>query len=188
LENQISGDPDAEAIRQRIGDVTAYEDASALKDAVDSARADAQKKREEEAEEKAASETAVEAAKEQTEQRDVALRKSLELNKRLAATVYAEQQLTNHPKAVKIRSLVEARKPSSQEEVDEIIEQFADEPQLDADELDSVRSRVRRLTKGGFSNKIIQEGSSPPKLAQSSYNGLGVPLHELKKLSGTHPR
>jgi len=188
LENQISGEPDAEEIRQRVGDVTAYEDAAALKGAIDSVRSDLHKKREEEAEERAAQEKADEEAKEKASKLESSLEKSLTLNKRLAVKLYAEQRLTNHPKAAKIRSLVESAKPSSQEEVDEIVEQFDDEPRMDADELDNVRSRVRRLTRGGFSNKVIEESSAPPQLANGDYNGLGVPLTELKKLSGTQPR
>jgi hypothetical protein len=132
----------------------------------------------------AAVEEAKRAAEEKAAKLEEGLKKALQSEKALALKLYVEQRLTNHPKAAKIRPLLEGRKFSSTEEIDEVVSGHR-EPMRDADELEAVRARVRKQVNGGEEYVLDEEKTTPEtRGGGSSYNGLGMPIGELKKLSG----
>jgi DNA anti-recombination protein RmuC len=203
LENLIAGDADAAFIRKVVGDVKSYSSAKELEAKVEALRAEVEKERSkrEQVEQKLRDQKTKEEEKLRSEQKkkdeeveelqgklskmQEALEKSLEANKAQALKVYAESRLTNHPKAAKIRRLIEASAPSSREEVDELFENFR-EPALDPTEMETVRSRVRKLTKGGEGPSPIDEERTNPRRPGSDAlsQELGVPVEDLRKLSG----
>jgi hypothetical protein len=120
-----------------------------------------------------------------------ALDKSMQANEEMKTLLHAEQQLKNHPRAERIRRILESAKPRSQEDVDEVIENFR-EPDRDPSELEAVRARVRRYTRGGR-GPTAEEEEEPKKkpravLEESNYNQLGASLGELQQLAGIRPK
>ncbi len=103
-------------------------------------------------------------------------RESLELS------LYAEKQLTNHPKAAKIRSLLEASHVKSKADIDTIVESVR-APALHPDELDTVRSRVRALVGGGHSARPLDEETPAPRTDRTN-GDVGVSLSDFRTLSG----
>lgn len=195
MERTLAADPDAETIRKFVGDVKAFENVDALKTKVEGIRKELSKKREEAksaddarqaeiAKATAKVEEAKQAAEERATKLEEALKKALTSEKGLALKLYAEQRLTNHPKAAKIRPLVEAASFSSKSEVDELVDGFREKAR-DPDELEEVRARVRLKVGGGDEDApLSEEKLSPPSKVDGSYNGLGMSVGELKKLSG----
>lgn len=201
VEKAIAGDPDAGLIRKLIGDVTKYDGAQELKLKIESVRTDLESKRAEstalseqiEADKRAERERKdkervralkqEKALREENEKLRSALRKSLEANKALGLQVYAESRLANHPKASKIRSLIESSNPGSREDVDSLIEQVR-EPARDPETLEAVRARVRAATRGGIGPTALDEEAPQGRRANGHYTELGIDLEELKTLSG----
>lgn len=202
VESQISGDPDAELIRRLLGSMTAYEDSTSLKSALEAIRTDLAEKREEglrlsehiQAEEQKDLERKdrerVRALKqekslrEENEKLRMALEKALQANEAMNLQVYAESRLANHPKAARIRPLIESANPSSRAAVDSLVSQFRDAPQ-DTEQLEGVRARVRRLTQGGHGPTAIEEETSSRSRSDGGvYSQLGVDISELRQLSG----
>lgn len=196
MERALAGDEDAETVRKLVGDVKQFARVDDLKAKVESVRGELTKKRDEAKAVEAARqqeidtatavvEEAKRAAEEKAAKLEESLKKTLQSEKALALKLYVEQRLTNHPKAAKIRALVEGQKFSSTEEIDAVIAGHR-EPERDADELEAVRSRVRRQVNGGDEYVLDEEKTTPEKSrgGNGSYNGLGMPIGELKKLSG----
>lgn len=196
MERALAGDVDAETVRKLVGDVKQFERVDDLKAKVESVRGELARKRDEAKAVEDARRTEIEAATAAVEEQKRAaeekaakleegLKKALLSEKQLALKLYIEQRLTNHPKAAKIRSLVEGRKFSSTEEIDEVIAGHR-EPERDTDELEAVRARVRKQVGGGDEYVLDEEKTAPEKSRgrNGSYNGLGMPIGELKKLSG----
>ena len=199
IERQLVNDPDATLIKQVMGDVKQYENADALKSKLASVREELAKKRADEAKVEEAKVREVARARElarkmsedyeeKIETLTEAVEKLSTVNKALALRVYSEKKLQNHPRSAKIRSLIESAKPESKEEVDEIFENFAPAAPKDDDEAASVRSRIRSLTRGGSEGNPADEETPRRKQVQEDYNGLGVDLDELKRLSGNSKR
>jgi len=197
LERVLQDDPDAETVRKLIGDVKVYESAEALKLKVASVREELSKRREEETKRAQDQRHLIDEAKAEEHAKMTAvigeraklmeaLEKSVVVNKQLALQVYVERQLTNHPKADKIRSIIESSKASTKEEVDTLIEQVgiaAAPAHQDPDDLDKVRAQVRQKVGGGReTDQLIEEKGTGR--AKDNYNGLGINLDELKSLSG----
>lgn len=194
MERALAADPDAELVRKLVGDVKTFARVDDLKAKVEAVRGELSKKRDEAKavadarkkeidEAKAEVEAARALAEEKSAKLEESLKKTLMSEKALALRLYAEQRLTNHPKAAKIRPLVESGKFSTKEEIDELLNSHR-EPARDADELETVRARVRKQVNGGDENAPISEDVTPEKRGGSSYNGLGMPIGELKKLAG----
>jgi hypothetical protein len=191
LERAVSGNPDADLVRKLIGDMKKFGTAAELKLKVESvlsdlsAKAKAAEKLEEDKKKEIDRSVKVEKqTKAQMDQVTEALEKSLALNKELAIRLYAEKRLANHPKAATIRPVLESAAPRSEGEVDSILERFR-APVRQPEELDGVRSRVRRLTGGGQGPTALDEETpSRPAAGGDDYNGLGVPLTELREMSG----
>jgi hypothetical protein len=203
LEQLIGGDADAEFIRKVVGDIKLYAKAEDLKTKVEAVKAEITKEREK----RAKVESKLQTQKRQDDERrttdrqrrdeevaelkntvqkmEEALESSLSANKEMAIKIYTEQRLTNHPKAAKIRKLIENASPKSRDEIDELFENFR-EPTQDLSQLDNVRARVRRHTQGGLGSTPEDEERRDPKASRmdEDYNGLGMSAAELQKLSG----
>ncbi len=205
IERQIAGDPDADLVRKLIGDPKLYENSDALKTKLDAVKADLATKRE--SEEKLAEQIEADKAaerdrkekersralkaerslREENDQLRSALDKSLTANKQLMVQVYTEGRLANHPRAAKIRSLIESSNPQTRQDVDAILSQFRESAPSDPEALESVRARVRKVTKGGIGPSPLDEEKPRPSARGAStghYGELGVSLDELRTLSG----
>jgi hypothetical protein len=196
LERQLADDPDAALIKKIVGDVKQYTNAEALKTKLSGVREELSKKR---AEERKVEESKVrEVARTRELARKVnaeyeekidtlseAVEKLTQANKALSIRYYAENKLRNNPRSAKIRSLIEKANPTSKEEVDSIIEDYAPAPPKDDDEAAGVRARIRRFTRGGLEGDPADEETPRRPPLSEDYNGLGVNLVELKRLSGT---
>lgn len=192
VERQLTGHAQADLIRQAIGDVKQYENAEAIQNKIESIKADLQKQ-----EEAAKRVTAAARVKEeQTRAREQRLSEEKELleaeleearyeAERGKVRLYAEQRLTNHPKAASLRKLVETAE--STEDVDQIIESVREQtPTLD--ESEQVRANVRKALRGGrgVTAEHEEQGAHRAKKIEESkdYMGLGISLSDLKTLAG----
>lgn len=207
MEQTMGQDPDIALIKKMVGPVEDYQDLEALQKKVEEVRTDLQTKREDakavaearaaEAEKIASAQQAlIEAAKsqavaeaqklsEENTKLQTALEKSLQANKIQATKLYAENRLANHPKATQLRKLIERVQPRDTESVDEILE-TARTPRRDADELDTIRSRVRAQVNSG-EEYPLDEGSKGTTIRESAgaFDGLGLPKPgEFYKLAG----
>ena len=196
IERQLANDPDAAIIKQTIGDVLQYENSEALKAKLSTVREEIEKKRatdkkleDQRVREVNRARELAQSATAAVEEENAALREAVETlaasNKKLALRAYTEKKLRNHPRSAKIRSLIESAKPESKEEVDDIFENFQPAAPKDDDEAASVRSRIRRFTRGGHEADVVEEETPRKQALEEDYNGLGVDLAELKRLSGT---
>lgn len=194
METALSRDPDADIIRKAVGDVKAFENIDALKTKVEAIRKDFVAKREEAKAIEAARKAELDEAKkseadaralaeEKTTQLEEALQKALQAQKHTALKLYAEQRLTNHPHAAKIRPLLEGEF-SSTKEIDEVVATFRDKPR-DADETEAVRARVRKVVGGGDEDLVTEEEQKKPSRRDNTdYHNLGIGIGQLQKLSG----
>lgn len=186
LEQQISGDENADLIRKLVGDVKKFASSDEIKVKVEALRSDLAKKNEER-------KTQIEedTATKQELEKTRALAERLALNnKELALNLYVEKKLTNHPQAGKIRPLIESANPRTKEEVNALFENFR-EPARDTEELEEVRSRVRKATKGGLTASELDEDASSIVSKRPSGNMnevLGVPMSDLRVLAGIERR
>lgn len=205
LEQQLSNDQDADLIKKLVGDVKGYAKAEDIKIKIEAIRTELDGKRAAQAaidanvraqvEKAAAAGQAVadraqletKKAKAESDQLREALEKALEGQKETALRLYTEKRLANHPKAGKIRLVLENSHPSSKIEVDKILNSYSQEPARDSDTLEQVRARVRKVTQGGGGSTALDEETPAPSGAakrQADFAELGVPLNELKRLSG----
>ena len=206
LEKQLTNDPDADFIRDVVGDVRFYQKAEEIQEKIESTRAGLKKQRDgqEALESRIRDEAAklsevkdaeiakmqVEATKaqEKAAKLEEALEESLEAQKALALQRYGEKKLINNPKAPRIRGLIESA--TSKEQINQIVESAAHEPARDMDDLEALRARIREKTKGGISSSPLDEEKPSPKArrlqesSSSDFNGLGVSAEQLQKLSG----
>lgn len=212
LERILSNDPDAESIRNLVGDVKVFENSEALKARVEAIKVEmsrkaaekqavAESKTKEMAEAKAADKKvrdAFESKLAELERRMVqseadrekladALEEAKASNKELTSKLYAEERLANHPKATKLRNLVESARASSKSDIDALLESER-EPVRDEDDLQDVRARIRSKMRGGR-EQVPQEvtestGRSARAGKPEDFLGLGVSLDSLKRLSG----
>jgi hypothetical protein len=203
LERNLSGNPDSDLIRNLVGNVKKYASSGELKDKVESIQQEIQKKRdhelqleekrkrqERELEERLAVEAQAFRAQEEqlrleSQKLREALEKSVQGEKELALRLYAERKLQAHPKANKIRGMLESLVVSSKEDIDRVFEQFK-EPVRDIDELERARTRVRSWMQGGESNVPVME----ERVAAPSGGGsdAGVDINEYRVLAGISGR
>ena len=196
LERQIAGDPDAELIKKVVGDVKTYENADELKKKLAGVREELTRKRtaDQKVEEAKIREVsrARQIARDATEKADAkvaalaeAVEKLTAVNHSISLKLYVEKKLQANPKSAKIRSLIESARPESKDEVDQIFENFSPVALHDDDEASTVRARIRKLTRGGSEGTPTDEETPRQKgpIAED-YNGLGVDLGELRRLSG----
>ncbi len=197
MEKSLANEPDGVLIRKLAGDVKTYNGLADLQAKVESIKKDFADKRAAEAkvveERRAEIEKATkvsEDARVKAESRATELEKQLQeelvKEKGLALKLYAEQRLRNHPDAKILRPLVETAAFESKEKIDDFFNQKR-EVAKDADEMDAVRARVRKLTNGGAEDAPLSEDTNRPERT-GNYNNLGSDLTELKKLSGIQAR
>ncbi len=197
LERVLSEDPQAELIRNLIGDVTQFASSDELKARVEAVRSELSKQREEDAaleaqiaEQVGRANELARSVQEKAEEREGKLReaveKLMETNKQLAVELHTERKLRNHPRSKKIRSIVE-RSSRSQEDVDDLIEDLSAPYPHDDEEAQSWRSRVRKHTgsRARENDALEEEVSRSPKKAPELF---GVPMNDLKTLSGIRSR
>jgi hypothetical protein len=114
--------------------------------------------------------------------------KALEASKHLAAQVYLEQRLVNHPNQEYARSLTESHRPQTKEQVDALLAKTLPKPSMTED-LEAARARVRNLLNSGtreYLQEQEEQGSKGGRHdgAARDYNGLGANLSEIRALSG----
>lgn len=119
-----------------------------------------------------------------------ALDKSLEANKLQTLQMYAERKISRHPRATEIRSALNESisEDWSHEDVDVLLEKFPATVAVNSDPED-IRSRVRRLTRGGTQPTPMDEEKKSTKGKDSlsedtDFMGSGVDLASLRRLSG----
>jgi hypothetical protein len=194
LERVLSEDPDAELIRNLIGDVTQYPSSEELKARVEAVRNELAKKREEDAaieaqiaEQVGRAQELARATQEKADVRESKLReavgKLVESNKQLAVELHTERKLRNHPRSAKIRSILENTSSSSVDDVDDLIEGLSSPNPHDADEAQSWRSRVRKSARSRTrENDQLAEETAPVSKKTQQLNG--VDIADLQTLSG----
>ena len=214
LEKMVSNDPDAASIRTLVGDLKRFESSDALKLRVTEVKAELERKaaaKKSESDSKA--KEVVEARQIERKQRDAVESKLAAMEKKMSAEkalrleleddlieakrnakdmetrLYAEERLANHPKAGKLRTLVESARPTSRKAVDALVESER-EVVRDDDDLQSVRARIRGRMSGG-SERVpaeLSEDVPTPRTRRSSegenWQGLGISLDRVRALAG----
>jgi hypothetical protein len=191
LERTLSEDPDAELVRNLIGDVTEFSSSADLKARLEAVRGELAikrdadlKKQEQLAAEAAKTQELIQVVQEEAEARVSQLEEAVEklagANKDLALRLYTEKKLRGNTRSAKIRTLVENTTVSSKEDVDELIEQYSAPAAHDSDESGAFRAKVRRRLKSQTRESDAIEEATPVE------NNLlhGVPMAEVRKLSG----
>lgn len=114
-----------------------------------------------------------------------AVEKALEANRQQALALHAERRLAGNPQAARIRKILESATLESPEQIDGIIEENSGGPSMPAD-LDAVRERVRAMSRGGrgYTAREEEAGETGSRRMDEGYNGLGIPLGSLKRMSG----
>lgn len=209
VERMLSNDPEADAIRSLLGDLTNFESADDLKARVEAIKSELDQKA---ADKKAALEAkakeVAEARREEQSARDAleskltkienmmaaerakrekmeqALAEAKEENQELSNRLYAEERIASHPRASRVRSLMENVR-SSRKAVDALIESER-EPVRDSDDLQEVRSRIRSNLRGGTERSAMTESANRPRSSEEvqNYRGLGASIDSLRRLSG----
>lgn len=187
VEKLISGNPHADVIRKMVGDVKQFESVGQVNarvvEIVEELQSQVVKQEERD----------VEMAKlrEENETLRKATEKALEAAKYIGIQTYIEQRLANHPRADVVRQLIEAKQPDSKEAVDQIVSSVR-ESRRDPEAIEQARARVRQLAGASGAREYIQEheergsnnGNAKNGAAQD-FNGLGVDISTLRRLSGT---
>jgi len=182
LEQSLHGVADAELVRELVGDVRRFENVQEMDARVASIMEEVEKQ----AAEQEARKSEVEKLREEVERHRLISEKAIEASKHLAAQVYLEQRLANHPDASRARSLVEAKSPGTKEEVDSLLERSWSRPSVNED-LDVARARVRGIL-NSTTQEYLQEqeegSSNGHNGAAQNYNGLGMTAGDIRALSG----
>jgi len=115
--------------------------------------------------------------------------KALEASKHLAAQVYLEQRLANHPNQEYARTLTESQHPATKEQVDALMAKSLPRVSVTED-IEAARARVRQLTNSGTREYLQEQEEGKGSMggnhdgATRDYNGLGANLNEIRALSG----
>jgi hypothetical protein len=182
LENLLRNEEDADLIRSAIGEVTEFESTGALTERVEHMRTEIETQREEDRRAYAKAHAAEMELQKKNRKLADGLEEALGTNKALALQLYAERQVRNHPQSNKILGILESTEIKNKKQIDDLIEQFREVE--DEESFDAIRDRVRNMVGGGRS--YVAEDEDKPRRVQRDYQGLGAPLHELRKLSGIH--
>jgi hypothetical protein len=212
MERQLINDPDAVLIKKTIGDVKQYENAQALKDKLAAVRGELAERRAQQAkveEERAAQQRKIEEEKAKELAATRALAKKLsesyeakisklnqavdnltQINQALAVQVHTEKKLRVHPRSSRIRDVIESSGAKTKKSVNQILESYRPDAVHDEDEAASLRARIRKYSRGGGgeeSNPIYEarDNETESRAVEPNYNGSGVNLDELLRLSGT---
>lgn len=199
IERQLLGDPDAGLVKKMLGDVKLFENADALKTRLSGVRTELTNKRTEAAKIEEAKSRDVQRARDlarktvshledKVDTLTEVVEKLSSANKAITLRLYAEKKLRNHPRSAKIRKLIEAADPQTQDDIDQVIESYTAPAPKDDDDAEGVRSRIRRLSRGGYESSALEEETPPKKKTEEDYNGLGIDLGELQRLSGNRTK
>lgn len=192
VEKELSGDENADAIRDAIGDVKEFDSIDSLKSRLESVRKDINREkelreavargREEEAKRKDAE---IERLNTKIEEMGKVVESATATAKTTSLQLYIERKVASHPNSVQLRALFESAKPSSKEEIDNLIEKFK-APARSPEVVETTRARVRSLTGGGASAETPSREEAPLHEGKEDENfmGLGASLTELRHLSG----
>jgi hypothetical protein len=191
LERTLSNDPDAELVRNLMGDVTEFASSTELKARLEAVRGELAikseenlKKQEAIAAEAAKTQALIQVVQEEAKARVAKLEEAVEKlagsNKDLALRLYTEKRLRGNSRSAKIRTLVENNSVSSKEDVDELIEQYSASNPHDSDESGAFRAKIRKRLKSQTRESDALEEASPVG------DGLlhGIPMSEIQSLSG----
>jgi hypothetical protein len=182
LEQRLNDIGNADEIRAAIGDVMQFESIKAMDKQI-ILIAEGIQEREAAAEKRDAEMSQL---KEEVARQKLIAEKALEASKHLAAQVYTEQRIKNHPNPEYARTLIEAKDPSTKEEVDQLLSKTLPRAAVNED-IESARARVRQLTNSN-TREYLQEQEEGTTGGHASaardYNGLGANLSEIRALSG----
>jgi hypothetical protein len=186
LEQRLNGVTNSNLVRELIGDVTHYAKIEEIDERIESIVEEIEKQVTEES----VRDERTDRLERQLAEQKVITEKALEASKHLAAQVYLEQRLTNHPSADYARSLVEAHQPETKEEVDRLLSATPTVPRPSlTEDVDTARARVRGILNSGTREYLqedqhVSSDSSGNNGAALDYNGLGANLSEIRTLSG----
>jgi hypothetical protein len=159
---------------------------------------------------KSESDRRVQALETQMTQLKEALEKSVTLNKAQAIDAYIAERLRHHPRRAEMVSHFEENPPTNRAEVDQVLDQFR-RPMSESDQVDAIRARVRALAgsnsvshvepapqlpqsarTGGLdydisnpNEPVMEAHASSDARSGASYNGTGLSLDEIKRLSAS---
>lgn len=188
LEKKLVGLPEerAKAVRELIGDVTAYEETEDLDKRVQAIQDELERQAEDgqaSSEEIAKRDEEIEKLKAENEELKGAVDQVKDLAEQLKLQVYIESKLSNHPQAPKLRKVLE--NASTTEEVDELIESFQPASGPDNDEAKRIRSRVGRGQERSIEEDTEGGDGEPlPKYDGAVQHVHGVPITELAEMCG----
>ena len=184
MEKLLNGHQQSDLIRKLVGDVKQYESIEEIngKVAIVVEQIEKTAKRHSERDHE------VSRLREENERLRMASEKALEATKQLAIEKYAESRLANHPQAGNLRQLIEAKQPSSKEEVDTLLSSVRD-PLNSHEALEEARARVRRMVGSGTRESILEheeKGNTQNNGVTNGgdFNGLGIDINSLRTLSG----
>ena len=192
VEKVLKEDPDAELIRNLIGDVTEFNSSAELKARLEAVRGELAAKREEDAQaqqvlaaEAAKTQELISLVQEESAAKVATLEEAAEklalANKELALRLYTEKQLRGNSRSAKIRSLIESSSVSSKDDVDTIIEQNSPDNPHDIEESGELRAKIRRR----FKSQTRETDAVLEETRQEGADLLhGVPMREIQNLSG----
>lgn len=184
LEQRLHDVGYAKEIRAAVGDVKQYKNLKEMDTAIVSiaesimARVEESNRREERAAR----------LEEEVARQKLIAEKALEASKHLAAQVYLEQRIANHPNKDYVRALTEATNIETKEQVDALLSKTMPKAVVNED-LDAARARVRTILNSGTREYLQEQEESGSKGgshtgAARDYNGLGANLNEIRALSG----
>lgn len=193
VERTIGASPDADYLREGVGDVMQYPSAVALKEKLTTLQEEATRQRAELAQQEElerARQEAQDAERARYEatisQQNTALTEALQTIKELSATVYQAETIQRVPLTPAVRRGLQQTVLPTNESVDLFLEESRPTRQSD-DSLARTRANVRQhmgsptRTRGAIgeerSTRQLREG-------QDDFEGLGVSLNELRTLSG----
>lgn len=194
LEKKLVGMPEeqAKAVRELIGDVTAYEETEDLDKRIDAIQEELERQSEEgqvSSEEIAKRDEEIERLKAENEELRGSVDQVRDLAEQLQLQVYVEGKLANHPQSKKLRKVLE--NASTTEEVDELMESFEPASGPDSDEAARIRARVNR----GQQRDIEEDtdggdgsGDALPHYEGAVQHVHGVPITEIAEMAGIHPQ
>jgi hypothetical protein len=185
LEQRLNDIGNADEIRSLVGDVKRYRtlrdmDKQIVQIAESIALRDTEESRRDER---------VAQLEEEVATQKLIAEKALEASKHLAAQVYLEQRLANHPNQEYARTLTESRQPATKEQVDALMAKSLPRVSVTED-IEAARARVRQLTNSGTREYLQEQEEGKGSMggnhdgATRDYNGLGANLNEIRALSG----
>ena len=196
LEKQLRNEPEADLIRQIVGNVSQYETVDAIAARVVAVKTELAKRAEAQAAHEAKEAARVTELQGQVTGLKEALEKSIALNKMQGLDSYIAERVRNHPKRDAILESLKTTPPADRAAVDALVDTFR-VALSESDQAEDIRSRVRRLLNSQGSetgpvseaNKSGNKSPTPPSRVldegqKNDWNGTGLSLVDLNKLSG----